>query len=219
MSDEELTLLAIVPRGGGECYEYEITCSPKDTGEKLKKKIEKACNVPTDSMELFAKNTSPNDKEAKQKWLNDDQSLTLQEVYDGAVITVGVHGMPGSNTQVYEENPEEVPSDAVQQSIYCKGDASYYHAHGRKSSELPDDLRVQSGGAPVPFQPKAEQPLAKTGLDGRTGLVTKVPSSCDDEDQQSDRSEKAILNYSWGDEKTCVKIYISADSDPQLLVG
>jgi len=34
---------------------------------------------------------------------------------------------------------------------------------------------------------------------------------------QDGRPERAILNYAWGDEKEVVKIYVSADAEPQAI--
>ncbi|CAE8604663.1 unnamed protein product, partial [Polarella glacialis] len=86
-NEDDLTFQVIVP-AGGECREFELIASPKDTGEKLKKKIEKASGIPCDDMELFAMNP---EGDSKQKWIFDDASLRQQEIQDSAVITVAVH--------------------------------------------------------------------------------------------------------------------------------
>merc|ERR1719199_630121 len=46
-------------------------------------------------MELFARNSDS--EQCKQKWLNNEDTLQVQEVADGAQICVGVHGMRGSS--------------------------------------------------------------------------------------------------------------------------
>lgn len=103
---------------------------------------------------------------------------------DGAVTTVGVHGMKG---EVPEADPEtgDIPSDAVQTSFYSKGDASYYHAH-RRRNELPEEHRVEprkiGENTPLP-EPKAV--AHAINFDG---------------EQDSGRASRRILNYAWGDE-------------------
>jgi len=205
----EWTLTVIVPSGGGDCNEYQIECDPKDTGEKLKRRIEKACGVPPDDMELFCKN---NDEDAKQKWLNEESTLEAMEVADGAVITVGVHGMKGSDDPVDldPETGEPVPGDHVQDSINRKGDASYYHAHGRKS-ELTEEQRIVSGGAPQMLAQGEGQALPTTEP------VPYTVAMFDETGEESERPRRAMKNYAWGDEKEFVKIYISKEGEPEAL--
>mmetsp|Transcript_126973 Transcript_126973/g.353637 ORF Transcript_126973/g.353637 Transcript_126973/m.353637 type:complete len:287 (-) Transcript_126973:117-977(-) len=205
-SDEELTFLAIVPRGGGECVEFEVTASPKDTGEKLKKRIEKLCAIPSDDLELFFKNQNVPD--AKQKWVYEDATLKDQELYDGAIITVGVHGMRGDAPSPDPETGE-MPNDAVNNSIATKGDASYYHAHSRPSM-LPEEHRIVSGGAPAKLSGDLVVPLEEPKT-----LKQQIEESEGRKDVT--RGEKPIRNYSWGDEKATIKIYISKDSEPDAI--
>jgi len=203
--DEELSLVAIVPKGGGECREYEVTAEPKDTGEKLKKRIEKLCGVPADDLELFAKNA---EEDAKPTWIREDGTLLEQDVRDGAIITVGVHGMKGTEPA---EDPEtgEVPGDAVNSSIATKGDTSYYHAHSRGLT-LPEEHRIVSGGAPEKLTGSLEVPLEEP-------KTLKQQLAETDGEKQAGRPERPIRNYSWGDEKASVKIYVSMDSEPEAV--
>jgi len=200
---EELSLIAIVPRGTGECMEYQISADPNDSGEKLKKRIEKICGVPPDDMELFLKNQDVQD--AKQKWLNEEGTLKEQEVRDGAIITVGIHGLKG-NMDIDVENAE-IPDDHVQRSIYAKGESSYYFAHARKG-DLDDEQRIVSGGPPA----KLMETEAMKG-DARVPLSKLM----DEEDDTPARPMRPIRNYSWGDEKENIKIYISEDNEQDVL--
>jgi len=203
---EELSLWIVVPKGGGECREFELTADPKETVEKLKKRIEKICGIPADDLELFAKNTD--DEASKQKWLTEDKALEVQEVRDGAVITVGVHGMKGD---IVDLDPEtgELPTDAVNTSICSRGDSSYYHAHRRKA-DLPEEHRIVSGGAPQKLGESSEL-LPEPKAPGKA-IVTE-------EGEEPGRSERPISNYAWGDEKDTVKIYISAESEPKAIAS
>merc|ERR1719471_1985768 len=93
----------------------------------------------------------------------------------------------------------EIPDDAVNTSIYTKGDASYYHAHARKG-ELLEEHRIVSGGEPVKL--------------GESDVPLPEPKSAqrllnEDEDGESGKPERPISNYAWGDEKEFIKIYIS----------
>ena len=133
MSDAPLTLYAIVPSGGGQCKELEITADRKEHGMDVKKKIEKLCNVPVEDMEIFVT------RDGSQKWLRDDD--TLEGIEDSAVLTVGVHGTGGG------QNTEELPDTAVENSIAAKGENSYYFAHA-KTAEVPEEHRIVSGGSP-----------------------------------------------------------------------
>jgi len=198
----ELGLLVIVPAGGGDCREFDLFASSQDTGEKLKKKIEKACGIPADDMELFVKNAAP---DAKQAWVVEDQSLQDQHILDSAIITVGVHGMRGQTSFAAVEEDGEIPRDAVQNSIYAKGDSSYYFAHTRKS-DVPEEHRIVSGGAP---QKLAESQTLPEPISGHRQLRM--------EEDETQRPERHISNYAWGDEKEVVKIYISADSEPEIV--
>lgn len=209
VAGEEVTVTCIVPRGGGDCYEYEVTAGTEETGEKLKKRLEKMCGVPSDDMELFCKNEGP---DGKQKWLQEDQLLKDMDVRDGATITVGIHGMKGD---VPEVDPEtgEMPEDAVNKSIASKGDASYYHAHKRGGgAALPEEHRIVSGGEPEKlgekfFVPLEEKKSLKQQMDEQEGR------------KDTNRAEKPIRNYSWGDEKAYIKIYVSADNEPDAIAA
>lgn len=204
----EWTFRVVVPRGGGECLEYEVDADPQDTGLKLKQRIEKICGIPPDDMELFAKNSES--KECKQKWLSDDESLQKQEVIDGAQIAVGVHGMRGSSEPVVDPESGDLADDAVQASINTKGDSSYYFAHARKS-DLTEDQRIVSGGAP--------QKIAEGETQALSTAEPLPPSAAifDDFEVESGRPRKAIKNYAWGDEKEVIKIYISKESEPESI--
>ncbi|CAJ1343170.1 unnamed protein product [Effrenium voratum] len=193
-ADGDLTLWAIIPTGG-ECREVELTARPQDTGVDLKKMIEKAVNIPVDDMEIFVKNPSG----SKQKWLRDDATLESEEIEDSAVLTVGVHGTGGRQTAVVSD--DELPQDAVQNSIAVKGDSSYYFAHSRKM-DVPEEHRIVSGGAP--------QRLGEA-----EALKEPVRQVLEGEEPQ--RPERAILNYAWGDEKEAVKLYVSAEAEPEAL--
>lgn len=197
----------IVPKGGGsgECREFEVTADPKDTGEKLKKKIEKLCCIPAEDLELFAKNSDKEDE--KSKWIYEDADLKTQEVRDGAVISVGVHGMKGGDI---EPDPDtgEVPTDAVGTSIAAKGDASYYHAH-RQHCDVPEEVRIVSGGPP--------QKLSETDAPLPEPKSLKQQLEIDEEGEESKRPQKQIHAYSWGDEKEFIKIYVSFDMEPDAV--
>lgn len=201
---EDLNLWIVVPKGGGECREFELTADPKDTGEQVKKRIEKVCGIPSHDLELFAKNTDV--EGSKQKWIVEDKSLASQEVRDGCIITVGVHGMRGDAA---EADPEtgEVASDAVNTSISRKGDASYYHAHRRKGDELPEEHRIASGGAPQKLGDVAA-PLSEPVAAGKMIMASGQEGPAEDS-----RPERRISNYAWGDEQDFVKIYISAEQE------
>lgn len=206
--EEELCLLAIVPTGTGECREYDVSVRPSDSGEKLKKAIERCSGVPADDLELFVKNGDVPD--AKQKWIFEDASLKEQDVHDGAVITVGVHGMKGLDPSLLEADGEAA-GDAVSNSIAAKGDASYYHAHARPGS-LPEEHRVVSGGEPE----KLTGDLAK-GLEEHKTLKQMIAENEGRKD--ASRGERPIRNYSWGDEKGAVKIYVSQDNEPEVIAA
>lgn len=205
---EELNFLAIVPSGNGDCREFEITAEPKDSGEKLKKKIEKCCGIPADDLELFFKNQDVED--AKQKWIFEDATLKEQEIHDGAVITVGVHGMKGD---AMHPDPEtgDVPSDAVNASIASKGDSSYYHAHSRPMT-LPEEHRIVSGGEPEKLTGTLEKELEE-----RKTMKQQIAENEGRKD--ATRAERPIRNYSWGDEKETIKIYISKDNEPEAIAA
>jgi len=160
---EDLNFLVIVPKGDGECREFELSAAPRDTGEKLKKRIEKLCSIPTDDQELFVKGSLTD----KPKWLFEDATLEEQDVVDNSIITVAVHGRLA---------PEEKPP-----------------------SDLPDEQRIASGGPPQKISARP------------------VSSTSHDESEEVVRPEARILNYSWGDEKEFVKIYISKDSEPEVI--
>ncbi|OLQ15585.1 Nephrocystin-3 [Symbiodinium microadriaticum] len=140
---DEVTLQAIVPAGGGTCQEVELKASRKDTCAKLKKDLEKAFNIPVDDMEIFFQNA---EEGSRQKWLRDDVMLEAEDVRDGAILTVGVHGVAGGGHQNHVED-EDLPEDAVQNSIAVKGETSYYFAHSRKA-DVPEEHRIVSGGEP-----------------------------------------------------------------------
>lgn len=195
-SQSPLTLYAIVPSGGGHCKELELTADLQDNGMEIKKKIEKACNIPVDDMEIFVKNPSEG---SAQKWLRDDATLQGENIEDSAVLTVGVHGTGGGHS--YDE--EDLPDTAVENSIAAKGENSYYFAHSRKA-DVPEEHRIVSGGSPKKLgegEALPEPVAAKKQLDM----------------DQDARPERAILNYAWGDEKEVVKIYVSADAEPQAI--
>mmetsp|Transcript_15433 Transcript_15433/g.46302 ORF Transcript_15433/g.46302 Transcript_15433/m.46302 type:complete len:282 (-) Transcript_15433:117-962(-) len=204
-ADEEMTLLCIVPRGGGECVEFEVGVLPKETADKLKKKIEKLCGIPADDLELFSKNSEP---EAKNVWLRPDDMLGAQNVRDGAVITVGVHGMKGQ--MPIEVESGEVPADAVARSM-AKGETSYYFSHS-KQSEVPEEHRVVSGGAPAKFR-ETEELLPEPKSMARRPILGAG------ETDVNARSERPISHYAWGDEKDFVKIYVSADAEKEVIAA
>mmetsp|Transcript_87186 Transcript_87186/g.255185 ORF Transcript_87186/g.255185 Transcript_87186/m.255185 type:complete len:287 (-) Transcript_87186:322-1182(-) len=207
--DEELTFTAIVPTGSGECREFEITADPKETGEKVKKKIEKVCGVPADDLELFFKNEDVQD--AKQKWMSEETSLKEQDVHDGAVITVGVHGMKGVEALMPDPETGEVPGDAVSASIASRGDSSYYHAHARNAS-LPEEHRIVSGGEPEKLSGDFAKPIEEH-------KTVKQQIAESEGRKDASRPERPIRNYSWGDEKQNVKIYISKDNEPEVIAA
>lgn len=159
---------------------------------------------------FFCKNNDS--EECKQKWLNEEQTLEAQEVVDGAMITVGVHGLRTNDDEVEvdPETGEPVASDAVQNSMNTKGDSSYYFAHNRKS-DLTEEQRIVSGGAP--------QKIAEGEAQAIPTLEPPPPSASlfDDEVEEPGRPRKAILNYAWGDEKEVVKIYISKEGEPEAV--
>ncbi|CAE7687223.1 PAE7 [Symbiodinium sp. CCMP2592] len=144
---------AIVPAGGGTCQEVELKASRKDTCAKLKKDLEKvgtAFNIPVDDMEIFFQNA---EEGSRQKWLRDDVVLEAEDVRDGAILTVGVHGDAGQTSlKLVAESFGKlhvVSSDSwhremhlnwilllmasmsCQNSIAVKGETSYYFAHSR----------------------------------------------------------------------------------------
>eukprot|EP00913_Durusdinium_trenchii_P028135 g26379.t1 len=194
-----LTLYAVVPSGRGHCKELELTAKPAEHGMDIKKKIEQACNIPVDDMELFIKNPSEG---STNKWLKDDASLESEQIEDCAVITVGVHGTGSGQSHVDED---ELPQTAVENSIAAKGDTSYYFAHSRKM-DVPEEHRIVSGGSP--------QKLGEV-----EALSEPVPKKTLASDDQPSRPERAILNYAWGDEQAAVKVYISADAEPEALAA
>ena len=190
MSDPApITLNAIVPSGGGQCKELELTADRKENGMDVTRKIEKLSNVPAEDMEIFVT------RDGSQKWLRDDD--TLEGIEDSAVLTVGVHGTSGG--QNYTD--EELPDTAVENSIAAKGENSYYFAHSRKA-DVPEEHRIVSGGSP--------QKLGE-------GAALAEPISAMKLASDQVRPERAILNYAWGDEKDSVKIYVSAEAEPQAL--
>lgn len=198
-----MTLQAIVPAGGGTCQEVELKASRKDTCAKLKKDLEKAFNIPVDDMEIFFQNA---EEGSRQKWLRDDVVLEAEDVRDGAILTVGVHGVAGGGHQNHVED-EDLPEDAVQNSIAVKGETSYYFAHSRKA-DVPEEHRIVSGGEP--------QKLCETeALKEPMSSMRKIRA----EEEGLLRPERAILNYAWGDEKEVVKIYVSADGEPLALAA
>mmetsp|Transcript_158898 Transcript_158898/g.281682 ORF Transcript_158898/g.281682 Transcript_158898/m.281682 type:complete len:288 (-) Transcript_158898:68-931(-) len=205
------TITAIVPRGGGECREYEIGVDPEDTCTKVKSKIEKVCGVPPDDMELFYKTEGP---EGKNKWLKEGETLAEQEVVDGAVITVGVHGLK-SDAPLQDPETGEVPDDAVGSSLATRGDTSYYHAHrGRaQDSRVTEEQRIVSGGAP--------QMLAEGEAEALSSAEKRPMSMLlfEDDSSEAGRARRAMKNYSWGDEKEFIKIYISKDGEPDAIAA
>ena len=155
MSDPaSLTLYAIVPCGGGQCKELELTTGARENGMDIKKRLEKACNIPVDDMELFVKNPSEG---SSQKWLRDDATLESEQVEDSAVLTVGVHG---TGSRSYED--DELPETAVEHSMARNGDTSYYFAHARRA-ELPEEHRIVSGGEPRSLGASGEQSEVSVG--------------------------------------------------------
>lgn len=205
----EWNITAIVPRGGGECREYDIPVDPEDTVAKVKTKIEKACGVPPDDMELFFKTPG---EDGKNKWLKEGDTLQEQEVTDGAVITVGIHGMKGDTVA---EDPEtgELPDDAVNSSIAVKGDTSYYHAHRGKKTNLTEEQRIVSGGAPQMLAEGETEVLSRTEARPISSLLFE------DDSTEAGRPRRAIKNYSWGDEKETIKIYIHKEGEPDVIAA
>jgi hypothetical protein len=189
--------------------EYQIDCSPNDTGEQLKRKIEKMCQIPSDDMELFCKNSDTED--CKPTWLNETDKLISQEVVDGALVTVGVHGMRGGgDPEVVDPETGEALDDAVHNSINDKGDTSYYFGSSRKSN-LTEEQRIVSGGAPQKIAEGETQTLPTTEA------LPSASAMFEDGAIEPGRARKAIKNYAWGDEKEVVKIYISKDSEPDAI--
>merc|ERR1711924_339213 len=139
-----------------------------------------------------------------------DVTLAQQDVKNGAIITVGVHGHMGTGNLMPDDSGE-VPDDAVQNSIYTKGDSSYYHAHARKG-ELTEEQRIVSGGEPA----KLSESAVPT-LEMKPSMARSVLSS--EEAFISDRPEVPIRNYSWGDEREFVKIYVSKDNEPEAVTA
>ena len=195
-----LTLYAIVPSGGGQCKELELTADFHDNGMDIKKKIEKACNIPVEDMELFIKNPSEG---STNKWLRDDATLEAEKIEDLAVLTVGVHGTTGGGNGYLDD--EDLPQTAVENSLAAKGETSYYFAHSRKM-EVPEEHRIVSGGSP--------QKLGETQLPLSEPVPAKKQLS-----SELVRPERAILNYAWGDEQAAVKIYVSADAEQEALAA
>lgn len=200
---EELSLLAVVPSGSGECLEFQLDVSCGETGEKLKRKIEKLSGISADDMELFVKNQGEG---ATQKWVKEDETLKKQGIEDSAIITVGVHGMAGQAPLVAQDD-DEIPNDAVSKSIHEKGASSYYHAHSRKP-ELSEEQRIVSGGAPQKLS-ESDTCLPEP--------VSQLKQLKIDDPEDSQRLERPICNYAWGDEKDVVKVYISADAEPEAV--
>jgi len=201
----EWTLKVIIPSGSGQCLEHEVNADPKDSGLKLKQRIEKICGIPTDDMELFARGDGEG---CKQKWLAEDASLQEQEVVDGGQVAVGVHGMRSSSAPEDSETGE-LATDPVQISMNTKGDTSYYFAHSTKC-ELSDEQRIVSGGEPLKIADGVGQALS---------VVDPVPLSAALFDDHMDpaRPRKSIKNYAWGDEKEVIKIYISKELEPEAI--
>jgi len=204
--EQELTLLVVIPQGSGECREFQLEVAPQTTGEKLKSVIEKSTRISVDDMELFAKNEGEG---SKQKWIKEDETLAAQDVKDGAVLTVGVHGMRNEGPDL-DADEGEAPTDAVGISICSKGDASYYHAHRRRQDDVPEEHRIVSGGAPQKLG-ESDAPLPEPQAPGR--LVLQAGSD------EPARPERAILSYSWGDEPEVVKIYISAENEQEAVAA
>lgn len=204
-----MTLLVVVPKGGGDCHEIELTADPKDSVEKLKRRIESTCGIPADDLELFAKNTDA--EGCKQCWLAEGKTLEAQDVRDRCVITVGVHGMKGGSFEADDAEADSA-ADAVRSSICRKGDASYYHAHRRKGDELPEEMRIAAGGPPRKMGESSE-PLPEPVAPG------KLPMAREDGSLGESRPERRILSYAWGDEKDCVKVYVSAEQDPEAVAA
>ena len=166
------------------CKELELTPGARENGLDIKKRLEKACNIPVDDMELFVKNQGEG---SSQKWLRDDATLESEQVEDGAVLTVGVHG---TGSRSYEDS--ELPDTAVEHSMARNGDTSYYFAHARRA-ELPEEHRIVTGGSPRSL--------------GQAPVAPLVP----------ERPQRAIKSYAWGDEKEAVKLYVSAEAEEEAL--
>mmetsp|Transcript_20061 Transcript_20061/g.36253 ORF Transcript_20061/g.36253 Transcript_20061/m.36253 type:complete len:287 (-) Transcript_20061:103-963(-) len=207
-SDDLLSLIAIVPRSGGHCEEYEIQVSKHAPAEKLKQEIEKLTSIPADDQELFCKANL--ETGTKNAWLDDNQTLSEQSVLSGSIVTVGVHGRIGA-TRV-EAETEDGSNDAVQSSMDRHGDASYYFAHSQKY-ELPEEQRIVAGGVPQKLgeDPSAAPPTPPDILNAG-GLVL-------DEDFAPKRAERHMRNYSWGDERDFVKVYVSKDSEEEAITA
>mmetsp|Transcript_102801 Transcript_102801/g.265751 ORF Transcript_102801/g.265751 Transcript_102801/m.265751 type:complete len:285 (-) Transcript_102801:34-888(-) len=206
--EEELRVVCIVPKGGGECREFEVDVLSKDTGEKVKKKIERVCGIPADDLELFAKNP---EEGSKNQWLKKDESLALQNVRDGATISVGVHGMKGSMPLPDGEAEGGEPTDAVAVSMASKGNTSYYFSHS-KQSEVPEEHRVVSGGAPAKLR-ETEELLPEPKSMARRHVLGV------DEVEGPSKSERPVHHYAWGDEQEFVKIYVSVEGEPEVVAA
>lgn len=203
----KLPLRVVMPHSSGEVQEFDLESNERDTGTTLKATLEKFSGVSGDDMELFFTNPSA---DAKQKWIKDEETLVQQGVETGATITVAVHGMRRSSSALADSDGE-APNDAVSHSLYARGDTSYYFAHaGTDRSALPAEHRIASGGPPQKIS--ESEGLLPEPVSGLSKLRQAMPDG-------SARPRRAIKNYSWGDEKETVKIYISADSEPEAVTA
>jgi len=195
--NDGISLMVVVPSGNGECDEYTLEARHSDTGDRLKCQIQKLCGVDSEDQELFFSNRNP---DTNQKWLAEERTLAQQDVRDGAVIMVGVHGQ-GSNVP----DEADAPTTAVDHSLHCRGDASYYFAHARPS-DIPAECRIVSGGSP--------QKIESAGPAVASAQPVQVDEQCIPE-----RPERRIMNYSWGDEREVIKVYISKDSEADVIAA
>merc|ERR1711937_5935 len=119
--------------------------------------------------------------------------------------------MRGGGDQIADsESGELASSDPVHNSINSKGDTSYYFGSSRKS-ELTEEQRIVSGGAPQKIAEGDKQTLPTTEA------LNSASAMFEDDSIEPGRARKAIKNYAWGDEKEVVKIYISKDSEPDAI--
>lgn len=187
----ELRFVVFVPKGGGDIREYHISASPDERGGKFKERVSKACNVPADDLDLFWNNAGQRD--GNKSWLDEEKTLAEQGMEDGAEVMVGIHGLQecGAVPSDDEETAEGERS-AVDDSIRRMGAASYYRWAAGKKENLAPEHRIATGGAP-PVITTIEDPAPL---------------------EECERRVVSLKNYSWGDEKEVIKIYLSADQEP-----
>ena len=76
--------------------EFEVGVLPKETAEKLKKKIEKLCGIPADDLELFCKNSEP---EAETSVSEDGAHALLHKYDQRCDMVTHIHIHTSTHTQ------------------------------------------------------------------------------------------------------------------------